>query len=127
MKRILWTVCLAIIAFFYVQAASIPIHGSLLRPKRMSVGVSPASGQQPVTVPVAAQQNPTNVEVTFLSNLGSLTIQVVNAQGAPVYQQTVNAVAGGRLVIDTLNWPAGTYTILILDEWGGCLEGQFEK
>ncbi len=131
MKRILLTVCLSVTVIFCVQSGSIPIRGRLLKPGMMRVGASPASilqaNDQPATVPVAAQQNPASVELTFLSDLGNLTIQVVNAQGYTAYQQTVNAAAESRLEIGTQDWTAGTYTILILDGQDGRLEGQFVK
>ncbi len=85
-----------------------------------SVPVNPEP--QPVTV----EQNTTSVVVSFLSSLGNLNITVMNEQGYPVYQKTVNAVSGASHTISSLSWSSGSYTILITDALGGALMGEFQ-
>lgn len=99
--------------------SKVPLKGYLSGAQVMST--------QPASTPVEVYQNPADLQVIFKSSLGSLNIVVTNKWGYPVFQQTVNAIAGNSLNIATQSWAAGTYTISILNGQGGCLEGQFAK
>ncbi len=81
----------------------------------------------PATEPVEVYYSDTAVEVMFNKSLGNLTITVTGKWGLTVYSNTVNATAGGSLMIPITNWNAGTYTVRITNGQGGCLEGSFEK
>ena len=82
---------------------------------------------KPPQQPVQVVQTGTTLEVLFLSNLGNLTITVVNEQAFTVFQQTVNATSGGTLIIGISSWASGNYVIKITDGQGGYLEGAFAK
>lgn len=126
MKRIFLIICFACAGFFYeaFPAVKLALVGSMTGMGTMSVGTTPSSNQ-PVTMPVEALQNPGNVEVIFLTNLGSLSITVVNSQGYPVYQMPVYAVSGGKLTIDTQGWRRGSFTLIINYGQGRRFEGRF--
>lgn len=130
MKKFIAVICFVSVGIFYATFADarmmywqvpksnpITLSGSLLGPGRMSVG--------PKVQPVAVYQNPTNIEVVFSSNSGNLNIVVTNQYGYPVYQRTVNATAGGNVIISTQGWAAGAYTISITNEDNRCVEGAF--
>jgi len=74
---------------------------------------------------VEAFKNATCVQLNFLVDLGSLEIEVVDGEGNPVFQTTVNATEGSRMKINTGSWATGKYTLVITDGLGGRLEGNF--
>lgn len=120
MKRVFVVVCLACICSFFSKNASayhpipsIPLKGTL------------AGGGPIRTPPVDAYQNATGVEVVFNIDLGKLTVEVINETGDTVFQSTVHSKAGVTLAIDTIGWESGEYILLIMDEEGGYLEGNF--
>ena len=83
------------------------------------------SGKGSQSQPVELIQYEDYLELNFLSSLNALTIKVANEQNQTVYQKTVDVAAGSTLTIDTQEWEAGKYTLLIADEDGGTLEGEF--
>jgi len=115
MKRLLMFICLAGFAFFSVHSGNVPLQGSL------QVGGLKSPGD-----PLEVFQSPGSVEITFLCNLGKLTIVVTDQSCNEVYRQGVDATVGSSLPIDTSGWSAGEYTLLISDGLGGSLEGNFE-
>ena len=98
-----------------VKSQKVILYGSLAKPGLMR------STQQPVE----AYQNSANIQLDFLLDLGDLVIEVVDQNSVVVYQNTIDATEGGTLFIDTQEWEAGKYTLLIADEEGGTLEGVF--
>jgi len=116
MKRFFITLILAGATFLSVQSGNVPLHGQLGGPGPM---------KEIQEHPVEAYQNANGVEITFLENLGALEIVVEDESGAKVFQTTVNATAGGTLIINTGGWSKGNYTLIITDEEGGCLKGNF--
>lgn len=87
----------------------------------------PSAKSATTHAPVEAELYATSLEIRFNSNLGSQNVVVTNKWGYPVFQQTVNATSGSRLMIDIQSWASGTYTIHILDGQGGGLQGQFVR
>lgn len=79
----------------------------------------------PAILPVEAYQNDTNIEVCFNRDMGYQNVVVTNQWGFPVFQRTVNATPGSRLVIPTQNLASGVYTIKIIGQ-NSIYEGQFE-
>jgi len=94
--------------------------GKIYMKGSMNTGTPAKSGSSPLEVSQDAQQ----VIVYFLSNLGSLNIVVVDQQGLPVYQKSVNATSGSALSISTRFWSRGNYTIYIGNSQG-YMEGEF--
>ena len=94
--------------------------------KEIASKPSPRSPAPPICEAVEVVQSATGVYIGFISDLGSLTVEVTDTNGATVFQQTVNAEAGGSLAIATKGWAAGTYLIRILNGQGAGCEGQFE-
>jgi hypothetical protein len=65
------------------------------------------------------------IDLTFLSNLGTVTITVTGNQG-DVFTTTATVSEDSELVISTQNWPAGNYTITITRSNGQAFTGDFE-
>lgn len=105
-----------------MKGNQVTLIGRLSRTGSNGVNSVPAN---PAPQPVTVEQNPANLVITFLSSLGNLNIMVINEQGYPVYQKTVNAVNGANHTINSQSWNTGTYTILIADFLGGILSGEF--
>ena len=115
MKRLMMMICLAGVAFFSAHSGNVLLYGGLM-----------GGGLKSPGDPVEVFQNPGSIEITFLCNLGKLTIVVTDQSGNEVYRQGVDATVGSSLPIDTSGWSAGEYTLLISDGQGGSLEGNFE-
>ena len=75
--------------------------------------------------PIDVYQYENHLQVNFLSSLGVLNIVVVDDFETIVFQTTKNATANSNITIDTEEWESGEYTLLIMDELGGSLEGSF--
>ena len=114
MKRSLMILCLAGLAFLSAQSVNVPLYGDLM-----------GGGLKSPGDPVEVFQNPGNLEIAFLRNLGDLKIGITDPYGDTVYHTMVNAVAGSLLAIDVSGWSAGAYTLTISNGQGGCLEGKF--
>ena len=124
MKNIFLISCLAFFGIFCEAKTNAKITTSIifLKGKLME----PGTIRNPQTPPVEAYQNAAGVTLLFNCNIDSLSVEVLNEAGDTVYQTKVNAVAGSTLSINASNWASGTYTLLIADGLGGCLEGYFE-
>ena len=121
MKRFfLFFVCLLSVS---VVSHSMKIHGPLKKIHLQGIldNSSPKSGVQPVE----AYQFEDYLQVIFLTELGSLNIEVADEAGEPVFQTTVNATSGSELYIDAESWNNGEYTLLIANGTGGYLIGKF--
>jgi len=97
-------------------ASTVPLQGKLMGGSMKNPDLTPQ---------VEVYQYSASIELSFLCNLGILSIEVLDETGALVYQTKVNATAGSDLPIDTSNWASGEYTLVITDGLGGCLEGNF--
>ena len=75
--------------------------------------------------PVEVYQNPQNLDVGFLANLGMINITIFNAQNSPVYQTSANGAANSHVYISTRNMSAGWYIIYISNMQGEFLQGSF--
>jgi len=117
-------ICTAICSLFYVNAKGYGIRDSDdpidLQGRLAGSGDMRSQGAQ-----VEAFKNATCVQLNFLVDLGSLEIEVVDGEGNPVFQTTVNATEGSRMKINTGSWATGKYTLVITDGLGGRLEGNF--
>jgi len=116
MKRLIAMICLAGATLLCVQSGNIPLRGSL------------AGGlvKNPLQTPlVEVYQDTGSIELSFLCNLGKLTITVTDQYNEEVYGQSIDTSAVGNLIIDTNGWESGEYTLLIMDGQGGYLEGCF--
>jgi hypothetical protein len=60
------------------------------------------------------------IDLTFLRDLGTVTITVANAQET-VYSATVTAEEGTQTAISTQNWSAGSLPLLLYAAMGSCL------
>jgi hypothetical protein len=65
------------------------------------------------------------IDLTFLRNLGTVTITVANTQET-VYTATVTAEEGVHTVISVAGWNAGDYIITIVKSNGQTFAGEFE-
>jgi hypothetical protein len=65
------------------------------------------------------------IELTFLYDLGAVTLTVANEQSS-VYSATLTAGEGTAAVINTAGWSPGDYTITIVRSNGKTCAGEFE-
>ncbi|MCL2074340.1 MAG: DUF3244 domain-containing protein [Marinilabiliaceae bacterium] len=93
----------------------IELKGKLIAPDSKSISQD---------LEVVFQDN--EVTIHFLECLGTLDVSVESSSGQTVYQRTINSCAENTILIDTNNWNAGWYKIIITDIYGGYLEGWFE-
>jgi len=75
--------------------------------------------------PVQAFINDQTIEVDFNSTVGTVVVSIYDEMGNVVYQQSVNGVAGQRLLIDAFFFNAGNYTFEIQNSKTD-LTGSFE-
>ena len=116
MKKVILLIVLAGVSLMSVHA-NIPLKGKL--------GSGGPTKDPSLTVPVVVYQYTASIEVSFLSDLGDLCIEVLDESGAPVFQTVVKTAAGSSLPINTGSWAPGEYTLVITDKFGGYLEGYF--
>jgi hypothetical protein len=74
---------------------------------------------------VSAWLSDTQIDLTFLRYLGTVTITVANAQET-VYTATIAADEGTEWLIPTAGWASGDYTITIVRSNGQSITGEFE-
>jgi hypothetical protein len=65
------------------------------------------------------------IDLTFLRNLGTVTITVANAQET-VYTATATANESAQAIINTQGWASGDYTVTITRSNGHAFIGDFE-
>ena len=76
--------------------------------------------------PFRVTKNNHSVNIYYLQNLSDISIEITNEFGQVVYSNNVNAVSGGSLHIDILNWSSGIYTIQFRKSFGNRIYGDFE-
>jgi hypothetical protein len=118
MKKLIAFIVFAGVSLLGVQAGQIPLKGDL--------GSAGPTKDPSSNVPVEVYQSSTGIELSFLSDLGDLCIEVSGESGMTVLQTGVKATAGSSLPIDTSSWEPGEYTLVITDKSEGRLEGYFE-
>ena len=74
---------------------------------------------------VSAWLSDAQIDLTFLQDLGSVTITVANAQET-VYSATLTAEDGTQTTVSTAGWSPDSYTITITRSNGQTLTGDFE-
>ena len=74
---------------------------------------------------VSAWLSDGQIDLTFLQDLGTVSISVTNAQET-VYTATTTAADGSEWTVSVTDWPAGDYTIEIVRSNGQTLTGDFE-
>lgn len=126
MKKAFLIICILLTVGAVTGSATSPLDIKKNNIALRALTGNPTVKSNPLTIPVEACQNDTNVEVRFNRDMGHQNIVVTNRWGYPVFQQSVTATAGSSVVIPTQAWASGTYTIYILGQGGG-LEGQFVK
>lgn len=75
--------------------------------------------------PFEVWKSSSSVDITYLSNLSNITIEIKDELGQTFYQSVVNPVSSGQLVVDIQGWAAGSYTITFSNANGGCIYGTF--
>lgn len=76
-------------------------------------------------IPFEVWKSSTSIDISYLSSLSNITIEIKDESGQAFYQSIVNPVSGGQLIIDIQGWASGTYTITFSDDNGGCIYGTF--
>jgi hypothetical protein len=94
----------------------IALHGSLSNGPLRSV----------LTTPFEATKSADVITVAYLVNLSNIQVSVTDESGQLVYNNNVNPVSGGQLLIDIVDYEPGDYTITFSNATGGYLYGTFE-
>lgn len=76
-------------------------------------------------IPFEVWKSSASIDISYLSSLSSITIEIKDESGQTFYHSIVNPVSGGQLLIDTQGWAIGAYTITFSNETGGCVYGTF--
>ena len=76
-------------------------------------------------IPFEVWKSSTSIDISYLSSLSNITIEIKDESGQTSYQSIVNPVSGGQLTIDIQGWAAGTYTITFSNDKGGYVYGAF--
>ena len=76
-------------------------------------------------IPFEVWKSSTAIDISYLSSLSNITIEIKDESGLTSYQSIVNPVSGGQLSIDIQGWAAGTYTITFSNDTGGYVYGSF--
>jgi hypothetical protein len=93
---------------------------------RIKETVSPSGILRSAPAPaVSAWLSDSQIDLTFLRDLGTVTITVANEQSS-VYNATLTANEGVATVINTAGWSPGDYTITIVRSNGKTYAGEFE-
>jgi len=92
----------------------IPLAGSLTTPQQRSL-----SADFVVTV------DANSINIAYWKNYTNIAIEITNAEGQAVYDQSVDPVAEESLVIDISDWAAGSYHISFTNTAGACIYGDF--
>jgi hypothetical protein len=135
MKKILTILFIVFCPVCYMQAMGTPLAAINAAPDSTSktereidiIATTTSSGplrSAPAPV-VSAWLVDSQISLTFLQDLGTVTVTVTGAQGE-VYQASVSVIDGTELTISTQGWPAGEYTITIVRSSGQTLTGDFE-
>jgi hypothetical protein len=77
-------------------------------------------------IPFEVWKSSTSIDISYLSSLSNITIEIKDESGLTSYQSIVSPVSGGQLIIDIQGWAAGTYTITFSNDNGGCVYGAFD-
>jgi hypothetical protein len=76
--------------------------------------------------PIEVTKSSDWVTVSYLVNLNNINVTVTDGSGQLVYNNNVNPVSGGQLLINISNWTQGAYTITFTNAAGGYVYGMFE-
>ncbi|HCY42381.1 MAG TPA: hypothetical protein DHV48_13670 [Prolixibacteraceae bacterium] len=76
-------------------------------------------------IPFEVWKSSTSIDISYLSTLSNITVEIKDESGQTFYHSIVNPVSGGQLIIDIQGWGAGTYTITLSNDKGGYVYGTF--
>ncbi len=76
-------------------------------------------------IPFEVWKSSTSIDISCLSSLSNITVEIKDESGQTFYHSVVNPVSGGQLSIDIQGWATGTYTITFSNDNGGCVYGSF--
>lgn len=65
-------------------------------------------------IPFEVWKSSISIDISYLSSLSNITIEIKDELGQTFYQSIVNPVSGGQLIIDIQGWATGTYTTLVV-------------
>ena len=124
MKRIysvlLFLCCLSTISVSYalthkVAGDKIDLSGNL-----------PDGKQKSLIAPIGALLAGQSIEVSFYSNLGTITVFIYDETDDIVYMQSTSTYSGLQISIDITSFDSGVYTIEFVNAQGQYLSGSFE-
>jgi hypothetical protein len=76
--------------------------------------------------PIRAFFSISELDIDFLSDVGSIDVVVYNESGNAVYQKTVNTPIEHNLTIDVSDWELGNYEIRFVSSEDQFMYGEFE-
>ena len=98
-----------------VGEEDIELEGSLDDPKTRT----------PQTEPIQATISSTSLNVTFLADVGNISVEVYTSSGTQVYINNVNTQTQTSLSIDVSAGDVGTYEIRFVNTVGNYMYGAF--
>lgn len=123
MKKLIVTLIVSLNAIVLSFGCILPLTPEEIEIKATTV--NPGLLRSAPAPAVNAWLSDTQIDLTFLRYLGTVTITVANVQGT-VYTAAVTAEEGVQTVIYTEDWSAGDYTITIVRSNGQSFTGEFE-
>lgn len=76
--------------------------------------------------PICAFVGVSELDIDFLSDVGSIDVIVYDELGNTVYQKFVNTPAENHLTIDISDWESGNYQIRFVNSEDRFMCGEFE-
>ena len=76
-------------------------------------------------IPFNVWKSSVAIDISYLSNLSNIIVEIKNESGQSFYHSNVNPVSGEQLLIDIVGWSQGTYSITFTNDKGGCVYGTF--
>ena len=76
-------------------------------------------------IPFDVWKSSTSIDISYLSNLSNIDVEIKNESGQSFFHSNVNPVSGQQLLIDIFGWAQGIYTITFTNDNGGCVYGSF--
>jgi len=126
LKKILVILGATLICSNLLSRSVIELRGSLIVivPRHSNQSESSAKSTIPRQL-VNVLQDDTALNVSFIENLGNLSVSVYDENGSCVYQSNVNTNVSHSLFVNTVSFEDGEYTICVTDSFGGYLIGSF--
>lgn len=93
---------------------------------RLMGSLGESSARSLLQEPIQATVSNTDLDVTFLYNVGIIEVEIYSESGSTVYTTTVDTQTQGGVSIDVTGWDSGIYEIRFVSATGQYMYGIFE-